>query len=161
MPLSKTEVLALVDEIDVAISELVLNFAQLTEGMIDDAATDGAKEKLERLRQDTQSAKQKLSDLKDRQRHKKEIERQRKEHERERNKHATNEGKSSSGTLTLRDGAGKVVGFIRFQKHRTDYFNRTGKLVAFEISHKTFGDGAKFLGAGNQGLRVLGMSQSN
>ena len=123
------------------------------------AATDAAKEKLARLKQDTLAAKETLADLKQRQRHKAELQRQRKEHEQE-SKTKQTEGRTSSGMLTLRDAAGKVVGYVRVMKDRTEYFSRTGKLVAREIGGATydFSRGGRLASRDRQGLRVLGQS---
>ena len=157
MPLSRDEVLALVDEVNVAVAEVIANFAQLKEGMVDKALTDTAKEKVDRLKQDTLAAKERLSVLKDRQRHKREMERQRKEHERERSKAQQTEGKNS-GMVTLRAASGRVVGYMRAMgRDRTDFFSASGKLVAREVGNVTYSNG-KAVYRGRLGLLALGQS---
>ena len=154
MPLSRDEVLALVDEVNVAVAEVIANFAQLKEGMVDKALTDAAKEKVERLKQDTLVAKERLSDLKDRQRHKREVEQTRKEHERERSKTQQTEGKNS-GMVTLRAVSGRVVGYMRvMSKDQTDYFSASGKLVSREVGNLTYASG-KAVYRGRLGLLAL------
>jgi len=80
------ELPAILDDIVASIGEILVTHAELTESMVDDAATNTAKASLERLRKKTDTAKNKLADLRDRQRHKREVERQRKDRERERTK---------------------------------------------------------------------------
>lgn len=69
-----------------------------------------------------------------------------------------NESRASSGMLTLRDAAGKVVGYVRVGKDRIEYFSRTGELVAREIGNATydFSRGGRLASRDRQGLRVLG-----
>ncbi len=50
MGLSHSELLALVDEVNVAVSQIIANYAELREGMIDAGATDAAAAKVDRLR---------------------------------------------------------------------------------------------------------------
>jgi hypothetical protein len=149
------ELAAILDDIVASIGEILVIQSQLKEGMVDDAATDAAKEKLDRLKQDTLAAKTKLADIKQRQQHKRDLERQRREREA---KTKQTEGKSSSDMLTLRDAAGKVVGYVRVMKNRTEYFSPTGKLVAREIGGATydFSRGGRLASRDRQGLRVLG-----
>ncbi len=89
------ELSAILDDICASIGELLVTYAQLKEGMVDDAATTQAASNLERLRKETLLAKEKLADLKQRQRHRNEMERQRREHERQSAKPKQTEGKDS------------------------------------------------------------------
>jgi hypothetical protein len=156
MPLTQSELLDLVDEVNVAVAQAIASYAELNEGMVDDAATDAAREKVDRLKQKTDHAKRRLADLKDRQRHKREVERRRKEHEREAKKLHQTEAKDS-GTVYLRDGSGRVIGFMRMLgKGRTDFFLTTGKLVAREVGGRTLTATGKLAAPDRQGLRVLG-----
>jgi hypothetical protein len=61
-----------------SIGEILLIQSQLKEGMVDDAATDAAKEKLARLKQYTLAAKEKLDDIRQRQQRRRELEKIRK-----------------------------------------------------------------------------------
>lgn len=154
MSLSHSEILSLVDEVNVAVAEAILNYASLTEGMIGDAATDAAKAKVERLKLKTDDAKKRLADLKDRQRHKKELARQRQEHEREKKQRQT-EGKNS-GMVTLRAASGRVIGYMRVvNKDQTDFFSSSGKLVSREVGNLTYASG-KAVYRGRLGLLLLG-----
>lgn len=144
---------AILDDIVASIGEILVTHAELSEGMLDDAATDAAKEKLERLKAKTDDAKQRLADLKDRQRHKREVERTRKEHERA----ATNEAKMS-WAVTLRAASGRVIGYMRVMgKNQTDFFSASGKLVAREVGNVTYANG-RAVYRGRLGLVVLGQS---
>ena len=148
---------AILDDICATIGELLVTNAQLKEGMVDDGATETAQEKLDRLKQDTLAAKERLADLKDRQRHKREVEQTRKEHERERSKAQQTEGKNS-GMVTLRAASGRVVGYMRAMgKDRTDFFSASGKLVAREVGGVTYSNG-KAVYRGRLGLLALGQS---
>ena len=156
------ELAAILDDICATIGELLVTNAQLKETMVDDAATETAQDKLDRLKQDTLAAKERLATLKKQQRHKHEVEKTRKDHEKQAARPATNEGKSSSGMLTLRDAAGRVVGFVRVGKSRTEYFSPAGKLVAREIGGATydFSRGGRLASRDRQGLRVLGQDSA-
>jgi hypothetical protein len=125
MPLTDSELLELVDEVNVAVAQAIAGYAELNEGMIDDAATDAAKEKLERLKSKTDDAKRRLADLKGRQRHKREVERQRKEHERQTARSAANESKSPTRIRVL-DGKGRAWGWIEKGPKRIRVFSATG-----------------------------------
>ena len=154
MPLSHSELLDLVDDVNVAVAQAIASYAELSEGMIDDAATDEAKTKVERLKLNTDAAKKRLADLKDRQRHKREVERRRKEIER--GKTQQTESKNT-GTVTLRAASGRVVGYMRaVGKDRTDFFSASGKLVAREVGGVTYDGQAKMVYRGKLGLVVLG-----
>jgi ABC-type sugar transport system ATPase subunit len=155
MPLTQSELLDLIDEVNVAVAQVIASYAELNEGMIDDAATGAAKEKLERLKAKTDDAKQRLADLKDQQRHKAEVERQRREREHERRKAQQTEGKSS-GMVTLRAASGRVIGYMGVMgKNQTDFFSASGKLVAREVGGMTYSNG-KAVYRGRLGLVVLG-----
>jgi len=55
-----------------------------------------------------------------------------------------------SGMVTLRDGS--------FGKGRTDFYDRTGKLVAREMNGKTYDARGRLAAPDLQGLRVLGQT---
>ncbi len=146
------ELAAILDDICATIGELLVTNAQLKESMVDDAATDAAQEKLDRLKQDTLAAKEKMADIKQRQQRKRELEKIRKGHERER----TNEGKNGS-MVTLRSVTGRTIGYMRvMNKDQTDLFSASGKLVAREIGNLTYSNG-KAVFRGRLGLVALGM----
>lgn len=86
MPLTHSEILNLVDEVDVAVAQIIASYAELKEGFVDDAAANAMTRKLERLKGQTVLAKRRLADLKRRQRHKREIEKKRKERAADRGK---------------------------------------------------------------------------
>jgi hypothetical protein len=137
------ELAAILDDICATIGELLVTNAQLKESMVDDAATDAAKEKLDRLKQDTLAAREKLADIK-----------QRQEHERE-TKTKQTEGKNS-GMVTLRSASGRAIGYMRVMgKDQTDFFSASGELVAREVGNVTYANG-KAVYRGRLGLVVLG-----
>jgi len=149
------ELSAILDDIVASIGEILVTHAELTEGMVDDAATNTAKASLERLKKKTDAAKKKLAALRDRQRHKREVERQRKENERQRGSQQ-NESKNS-GTVTLRDASGRTIGFMRqLGPSHTDFFDRAGKLVAREVGDVTYNASGRAVFRGRLGLAALG-----
>tara|TARA_R110002111_G_scaffold15707_4_gene40864 strand:+ start:88 stop:555 length:468 start_codon:yes stop_codon:yes gene_type:complete len=130
----------------------------VSESMLDDLATKTAKKKVERLKRDTQAAKDHYSDMKDRQRHRKEIEQKRKGHEQRRGKSRQSESKSS-GIIYLKNAKGQVIGFRRnYGPNRTDYFGAKGELVAREVGGITydFTNGGRVAAWDRQGMRVVG-----
>ena len=158
MPLSHDEVLALVDEVNVAMAEVIANFAQLKEGMVDDGATDAAQAGLERLKQKTDDAKRQLSDLKNRQRHRREMERQRKEHERERSKAQQTEGKSTKGRVALLNAKGQWIGFVEsLASGNVNIYDSRGRLVSRQLAGLTLDRAGRFVGRGRQ-MRAISTS---
>jgi hypothetical protein len=156
MPLSQSELLDLIDDVNVMVAQVIASFAELNESMVDDVATATAKERVAKLKQKTDHAKQQLADLRDRQRHRQEIERRRKENERERNKTAKNEGRNG-GMVTLRAASGRVIGYMRVMgPNQTDFYDRTGKLVAREIGNLTYDGRGRVAFRGRLGLVVVG-----
>jgi fructose-1,6-bisphosphatase/inositol monophosphatase family enzyme len=158
MPLTQSELLDLVDDVNVAVAQVIASYAELSEGMVDDAATDAAKTKVERLKSKTDAAKKRLADLKDRQRHKRELEKLRKQRDKSAARPTTNEGKNT-GMVTLRAASGRVVGYMRATgKDRTDFYSAAGKLVAREVGGVTYDGQGKMVYRGKMGLVVLGRS---
>lgn len=157
MPLSQSELLDLVDEVNVAVAQVIASYAELNEGMIDDAATDAAKDKLERLKAKTDDAKRRLSDLKDRQRHKREVEKRRKEHERQTARSAANESKSPQSRVALLNAKGQWIGWVETQRDgKVNVYDARGRIVARELAGITLDRTGRFVGKGRQGLVVLG-----
>jgi hypothetical protein len=155
MPLTQSELLDLIDEVNVAVAQAIASYAELNEGMIDDAATGAAKEKLERLKAKTDDAKQRLADLKDQQRHKAEVERQRRERERERQ--STNESKSPQSRVALLNAKGQWIGWVETQRDgKVNVYDARGRIVARELNGITLDRTGRFVGRGRQGLVVLG-----
>lgn len=103
--MNSSDLSAILDDIVSSIGEILVTHAELTESMVDDAATDSAKSSLERLKKKTDAAKMKLADLRDRQRHKRNVERQRQENERQRKSPKT-EDKSTPRHIDLHSSRG-------------------------------------------------------
>lgn len=78
--------------------------------MIDDAASDAAKKRLERSEAKADYTKQRLTDLKDRQRPKREVARRRKEQERHPARSAANERKPPQSRVALLNAKGQWIG---------------------------------------------------
>lgn len=157
MPLSQSELLDLIDEVNVAVAQVIASYAELSEGMLDDAATDAAKDKLERLKAKTDDAKRRLSNLKDRHRHRREAERRRKEHERDSARNPANESKSPTGRIQLLNGQGRLIGWLHNETNgKVTVYDAKGRLVARELAGLTLDRTGKLVGRGRQGLVVLG-----
>jgi hypothetical protein len=147
----------LLDDICATIGELLVTNAQLKESMVDDAATDAAKEKLDRLKRDTLAAKGKLADIKQRQQHKKELERQRKERERQSARTAANEGKSTRSRVALLDATGRWIGFVEtLANNSVNIYDSRGRIVARELGGLTLDQNGKLFAKGRAGLVALG-----
>lgn len=60
-------------------------------------------------------------------------------------------------TETIRSAGGKVVGYVQnLGRGQTQVLDKNQRLVAREVSGNTFDRGSKFVGKGNQGIRLLG-----
>jgi hypothetical protein len=102
--------------------------AQITEGLIDDAATGMAKEKVERLKQKTADAKQQLEKLRDAQRRKRDLEKS------NRHEPTANENKATRSRARLYSGTGRLLGWLHSEGNgKVTVYDAKGRLVAREL----------------------------
>lgn len=155
--MSRDELIELLSDVTALIGTALAREVELRES-IADGGVDSQRVKLDALKVKLASERLKLQKLNAAAKRRREFEKKREEGDRQTARSAVNERKSG-GMLTLRDGRGKVVGFVRvLGPTRTDYFAASGKLVAREIGGKTYFATGRLAGDGAQGLRVLGQS---
>ncbi len=157
MKFSDDELLSIIDDVTLALGQLLLTHRELTEGLLDQYQTDAGKEKIAGLRQQIEDEREKLSAIRHAQQRKKELERIRKDHEKETKASKGTQTEQKVGTVALRNQRGQVVAWIQtLGKNRVNILNPQGKVVAREIDGRTFDGRSQFRGYGCQGLRVLG-----
>jgi hypothetical protein len=159
MNASQAELADLVGQICSAVGEIIVTNCQLTEGLIDDVATDTAKKKLASFRQQTAGAKAQLQKLRDAQRRKRDLTKIRDDHERQADKAEQTEGQASQRTIQLLDGHGRLIGRLKVEPSGDVLiYDSRGKLVSRELNNLTFDRTGRFRGRGKQGLVVLGQT---
>lgn len=155
--MSRDELIDLLSDVTTLVGTAVAKEIELKESLAG-AGIATQSEKLESLKAKLGVERVKLAKLRDAAKRKRDLEKIRSTMSGRPPRSAANESKSS-GTLTLRDGAGKVVGFVRTQgPNRTEIFSAKGKLVARETNGKTYYATGRPAGDGRQGLRVLGQT---
>lgn len=153
--MTRDELIDLLSDVTSLIGTALAREVELKESFASDAA-DAQRAKLDALKAKLAGERLKLQKLNAASKRRRELEKKRHENERQTARSAANESKNT-GMVTLRDGAGRVVGFMRVMgPNRTDFFDRTGKLVAREIGGKTYFTSGKLASPDRQGLRVLG-----
>lgn len=155
--MNEDELIDIISDVTTLLGAALAQYIELNES-IAGAGVESQKLKVDALKSRMADEKLKLAKLKDAAKRKKELEKAN-QHQPLAWRPTANEGKSSSGMLTLRDAAGKVVGYVRVMgKNRTEYFSPAGKLVAREIGGATydFSRGGRLASRDRQGLRVLG-----
>ena len=162
MKFTDDELLGVIEDVTLALGQLLLTHRELTEGLLDQYQTDAEKEKIAGLRKQIDDEREKLSAIRHAQQRKKELERIRKDHEREAKASKEKQTEQKVGTLALRNQRGQVVAWIQtVGKNRVNILNPQGRVVAREIDGRTFDAKTKFRGRGNQGLRILGTMEAD
>ena len=157
MKFSDDELLSIIEDVTVALGQLLLTHRELTEGLLDQYQTDAEKEKIAGLKQQIEDEREKLSAIRHAQQRKKELERIRNDHEKEAKASKEKQTEQKVGTVALRNQRGQVVAWVQtVGKNRVNILNPNGKVVAREIDGRTFDGSSQFRGFGNQGLRILG-----
>jgi len=157
MKFSDDELLSIIEDVTLALGQLLLTHRELTEGLLDQYQTDAEKEKIAGLRKQIEDEREKLSAIRHAQERKKELERIRKDHEKEAKASKEKQTEQKLGTVALRNQRGQLVGWVQtVGRNRVNILNPQGKVVAREIGKRTFDGRSQFRGYGSQGLRVLG-----
>ena len=150
------ELIELLSDVTTLLGTALAREVELKESLAG-AGVESQRLKLDALKAKLADEKLKLSKLKSAAQRKKELEKAN-QHQPSASRPTANESKRT-GMVTLRDAAGRVVGFMRqLGPNRTDFFDRTGKLVAREVGGKTYTGTGKLAAHDRQGLRVLGQS---
>lgn len=152
MTFTDDELISLIEEVTTTLGQIFLSHRELTEGILHQQLTDRSQERIESLKKRMESEKEKLTQIRHRQQRSKELERIRKSHE------TKTEGVSSK-LISIRDQQGQVVGWIQSAgRNRLNILNGRSRLVGRFINGQTYDQQGRFIGSGNQGLRLLGRS---
>ena len=143
------ELLSIIDDVTLALGQLLLTHRELTEGLLDQYQTDAEKEKIADLKKQIEDEREKLSAIRHTQQRKKELERIRKDNEKESRTSKEKQTEQKLGTVALRNQRGQLVGWVQtVGRNRLNILNPTGKLVAREIDGRTFDGRSRFRGYG-------------
>lgn len=142
--MTRDELTDLISGVTTLLGTALAREVELKESIASDAA-DSQRAKLDALKAKLAAERAKLQKLNAASKRKKELEKLRQ-----------TEGRSG-GTVTLRDSSGRTIGFVRVMgPNRTDFFDRTGKLVAREVGNTTFSASGRAVYRGKLGLVALG-----
>ena len=155
--MTQDELIAVISDVTTLLGSALAQHVDLTETISTQqgAGVESQRLKLDALKARLADEKLKLAKLKDAADRKRELEKLRHDNDRSAARPTTNESKNT-GMVTLRATSGKIVGYSRTTgKNQTDFYDRTGKLVAREVGNFTYSNG-KAVYRGNLGLLVLG-----
>lgn len=143
--MTQDELIDLISNVTNLLGTALAQHVELTES-ISGAGVESQKLKLDALKAKLAGEKLKLAKLKDAAKRKKNL------------KKVQQTESKTDGMVTLRDGAGRVVGFMRVMgPNRTDYFAASGRLVAREVGELTYSARTgRVAFRGRLGLAVLG-----
>jgi hypothetical protein len=152
---SDDELLDILDEVTTTLGQIFLRHRELTEGILDVQQTDRSRDKIDQLKKRMELEKEKLTQVRHHQQRSKELERIRKRHDSE----TQTEGMSRSQLVTIRDQRGQVIGWVQSAgRNNFNFLDRHSRLVGRFINGQTYDQRGRFIGDGNQGLRVLGQT---
>lgn len=159
MTITDDELLAIIDEVTIALGEILLSHRHLTESMIDDKRISTSQDRIEKRRGEIEKERDRIRKIRDAVRHRRDVEQIRKQHEKDHDqgkRPQTEEIRKETGLETITNQRGQVVGYRQNQGSQTVFLNCKGVLVAREVGGKTFDNRGSFVGAGRQGMRQLG-----
>jgi ATPase subunit of ABC transporter with duplicated ATPase domains len=149
MKITDDELLDLIEDITVSLGQILLTHRELTEGLLDDGPTIRSQQKIEDLKKRLEDEKVRLAKSRRFQQRKKELEKLRRDHDKE--------VQSESKTTPIQNGSGKVIGWVLpVAKDRIHFLDHRGQVIGRFIHGQTYDHRGRFVGSGNQGLRVLG-----
>ena len=150
------DLLHLLEETTTTLDQLLKSHHQLVEGFMEDNQIEQSQKRIEKQRSEIQKERDRIRHIRDVVRHRREVEQKRKENGKE-SKPPTNETvKGKTGTETILDRRGRVVGFRLIQKNMVTYLNGKGLVVGREIGGHSFDGRGRYFGRGQQGLRTIG-----
>lgn len=153
--MTRDELINLLSDVTTLLGTTLAREVELNESLVSDAA-DAQREKLDALKAKLAGERLKLQKLNAASKRRRELEKKRQENERGTARSAANESKTS-GMVTLRDAAGRTIGIMRVMgPNSTDYFDRTGRLVAREVGEMTYNASGRAVFRGRLGLAALG-----
>ena len=161
MNLTKDELMGLMDELCVAIGEVLATHTELKESLLDQNRTVSQQQKIDRIKDELAKENDRLKKLRDSQHRRRKLEKVRKDHEQSA-KTPQHEGKKIAPTMTpLLNERGVVIGWIQpAGAGRTNILDRKGRVVARELNGITLDACGRLRGRDQQGLRVLGQSMA-
>ena len=150
--LNKEDISDIIDQITIAVGEILVTHAELTEGLLDKTATEQFQNKIDDLKEKTKLEKEKLKKVKTAQARRRYLEKVNKNNA----KRPQNEVQSQPRVICLKNSRGVVIGWVRrVGPNRTHVMDRTGRLVAIESGKRTFTARGEYFGTNSQGVRLI------
>ena len=155
MTITDEELLAVIDQVTIALGEILLSHRGLTEGLVDDQRIATARDRIEKSREEIDQEREKIRKTRDTLRRRQDLEKIRQDHE----KVPQSEQKRPASMVPVQDQGGRVVGWVQsVGKGRFNILDQRGRVVAREIGNHTLDGLGRYAGRGRQGLRVLGQT---
>ena len=155
MKISDDELLEIIEDVTVTLGQILLRHRELTEGLLGHHQIERSLQKIDDLKLRIDSEKQRLRQTRQAQQRKRDLEKLRGKTL----KKSTTENVTKNRLRCLRDERGRVLGWVRsLAKDRIDFLDGRGRLVGRYFQGKTYDKTGRFVGDGDQGLRVLGQS---
>ena len=143
----------IIEEVTTTLGQLFLNHRDLTESLLDKTQITSTQDRIDFLKTRMEVEKDRLVQIRHDQNRKKELERIRNDHE----KDSQTEGSSSSTLVSIRDQGGRLIGWIQsVGKNNTNVLDSKNRLVGRQVNGRTYDRRGRFVGYGDQGLRLLG-----
>lgn len=155
MTVTDEDLLAIIDEVTVALGEILLSHRQLTEGFFEDQQIDRSQDRIEKRRTEIEKERNRIRKIRDAVRHRREVERLRKQHDQGKSPQ-TETVKKPTGIKSIINHRGTVIGYRQTNGCQTVFLNPKGNVVAREVAGRTYDHRGSLVGNGKQGLRLLG-----
>ena len=127
MRITDDELLGVIDEVTIALGEILLRHRNLRESLLANDAISASQDRIEKRRAEIEKERGKIRKTRDGIRRRRELEKISKEHEKE----VATESKSTATMSPILDGKGALIGWIqRAGGNRTNILDRKGKVVA-------------------------------
>ena len=154
--LTDDDLISIIDQVTVAVGEILATHAELKEGLMDKTATNQFQKKIDGFKKKAEEENEKLKNVKTAQQRRDEL----LKINRHNAKRTKNESTTAQRLICLKNSRGQVAGWIRrVSPDRTNVMDRNGRLVAFETGDRTFTANGQYFGNGSQGIRVLGLME--
>lgn len=127
MTLTDDELLEVIDEVTIALGEILLRHRQLRESLMSGDTISASQNRIEKRRAEIEKEREKIRKTREVIRRRRELEKIRRDHE----KTEVAEIKSTATTSPILNGKGAVIGwFQRAGQNRTNILSRQGRVVA-------------------------------
>ena len=159
MKLTDDELLGVIDEVTIALGEILLRHRNLRESLLATDAVSASQDRIEKRRTEIEKEREKIRKTRETIQRRRELERISKQHKDDANKKPQNEaGEGRSGITAIINQRGQVIGYRQESGRQTNYLTAGGKLVAREVGGHTYDGRGGVSGRGKQGLRILGQT---